>query len=105
MSKLSNALQGTEKPAMMSKNTLGKIAAVVAGGGLLTATLALLALPVNAATPACVGTACTVTFAYTGSEQSFTVPAGVTSVTATVAGASGGRGASSGGAPGGTGEN
>lgn len=50
--------------------------------------------PAGATPPDCIGSPCTVSFAMTGSVQSWTVPSGVDHVTAAVAAGSGGAGAS-----------
>jgi hypothetical protein len=50
------------------------------------------AAPALTPAPTCTAGECTVSFALTGAPQTFTVPEGVTSLTATVAGASGGDG-------------
>jgi hypothetical protein len=47
-------------------------------------------------TPDCSGTTCTVTYGYTGSPQTFTVPTGIASVSSTVMGAAGGSDARAG---------
>lgn len=60
-------------------------AALVGAVGLVT--------PASAAPdPVCAGGTCTVTFSLTGAPEDFVVPTGVTSLTATVAGGSGGLG-------------
>lgn len=67
---------------------------LVLSGALVVAPIALVAAPANAtptATPTCTPSTCTVTYGFTGAADTFTVPAGVTSITATVAGGSGGR--------------
>jgi len=60
------------------------LTAVATFGGAITA---------EAADTSCVSGVCTVTFTYTGAVETWTVPTGVTSVTASVSGASGGQAA------------
>lgn len=55
-------------------------------------TVLVLNTPTASAAPACSASTCTVRFTLTGHPESFTVPAGVTELTAWVAGASGGTG-------------
>jgi len=67
---------------------------VVAGGVGLVMTAAMTfagAVTAQASDTSCDSGVCTVTFGYTGSPESWTVPEGVTSVTATVAAGSGGH--------------
>ena len=68
-----------------------RLAGVVPGGVVLVAGVVGAALGGSVA-GAAQGTTTTVTFAYTGSQQSFTVPAGVTSLSVTATGAAGGVG-------------
>lgn len=63
-------------------------AALTAVGGLLLGSLPAAAAP----PPSCANDTCTVTFSLSGAPESFTVPTGVTSISATVAGGSGGAG-------------
>ncbi|MDP9168436.1 MAG: hypothetical protein M3O32_20585, partial [Actinomycetota bacterium] len=60
--------------------------------GVAVVGVALVGVPAAEAapTPVCTPSSCTVTFAATGLNQSFTVPAGVTQVTVTADGAQGG---------------
>ncbi|REC96677.1 glycine rich protein, partial [Microbacterium sp. AG157] len=67
---------------------------VVAGGAGLVMTAAMTfagAVAAQAADTSCDSGVCTVTFGYTGSPESWTVPAGVTSIEASVLAGSGGR--------------
>lgn len=74
---------------------------IAASLGVITVTAALTltgAGIANAATaPKCTGGTCTITFSATGAPETWAVPAGVTSVTATVNAAAGGAGAPGGG--------
>lgn len=67
---------------------------IAASAGIITIAAALTlagAGTASAATgPTCVGGTCTITFSKTGAPETWTVPAGVTTVTATVDGAAGG---------------
>jgi hypothetical protein len=78
---------------------LARRGGLVAAAVLPAIMLASGADPAGAA-PACTGGVCTVKFAETGHVQSWTVPAGVTHITLTVAGGSGGNNSPATGTPG-----
>src|SRR4051812_22331944 len=71
---------------------VGLLAVAVLGAEMTVGSAAAAAV----ATPSCSATSasCTVTFGFTGASQSFVVPPGVTSLTATVIGAGGAQGSS-----------
>jgi len=73
---------------------------VVAGGAGVVVTAALTFAGVttaHAADASCASGVCTVSFAYTGTPEDWTVPSGVTSITASVAAGSGGHATNAGG--------
>ena len=85
-------------PALTAPRRIGAALAVLAGTALA---IGILAAPAGAVpTPVCAAGTCTVTFGETGAVQHWTVPVGITSVTVTVAGGSGGTASGSGGNPG-----
>ena len=66
---------------------------LVLSGALIVTPLALMAAPASATLgPICTAGTCTVSYGLTSAPDTFTVPAGVTSITASVAGGSGGGG-------------
>ncbi len=71
--------------ALVGATTFAAALAAVGSAGIASA------LPPDP-TPSCTATTCTVDFEATGGPATFTVPAGVTSITATVAGGAGGIG-------------
>ncbi len=91
------------RPAATSHRTRRALGAAIAATA-STAALFAATGAASAATSSCApdGT-CTVSFAYTGAPESWTVPANVTSLTVTIAGASGGNAenGAAGGGPGG----
>lgn len=77
------------------------LAGILAAGLVVAGTLATVSPAEAASTPSCSQVAavvtCTVTFSYTGSEQQFTVPAGISAVTALAIGGHGGAHSNAGG--------
>lgn len=84
------------RPQRRIAAALGGTALVVSQFAILTLTPHAQADPVSP-TPDCSGATCSVTYGYTGSAQTFTVPAEVTSLSVTVMGAAGGTTAMEGG--------